>query len=194
MIGQFTTTEDRGNQARKLNRVLDLIQGATGSLAGTGVSAATSAGGKKTVLTLNNVAIDMTDADTAGTHGSLKVFTFPAGNLLFMGASCNLALVAGEGGLTDTAAVVGGLGTAAVGTDNATLTTTEQNLIPSTASTLSGGEGATANVSATANIAAFDGSSSAVEAYLNFAAPDAGSTADDTLTVSGTITLYWDVV
>jgi hypothetical protein len=38
---------------------------------------------------------------------------------------------------------------------------------------------------------AFDGTATAKDAWLNIAVPDAGSTANDTFTVSGTITLVW---
>jgi hypothetical protein len=83
------------------------------------------------------------------------------------------------------------VGTVTAGVDNATLTTTEADLIPSTAATLSGGVGTAAGITLTAGAVAFDGTATAKDAWLNIAVPDAGSTANDTFTVSGTITLVW---
>ena len=183
------------NRVRKINALIDQANGVgtTGSVASaSGVTASHSSGGVfKTVLTLTNTVITMTDAGAAGSHGTLKVMDFPAGNIAFLGATTDLAIVAGAGGITDTAAVVGGVGTATVGTGDATLTTTEQDLVPSTAATLTAGAGAFDGQSLTANIAVFDGTTTPIDAWLNFAVPDAGSTANDTLTVNGTITLVW---
>lgn len=156
------------------------------SLIGVGAGGTT-----KTVLTLDGASITMTDAGIAGAHGSLKVHDFPQCNMLFLGGSTDLTITAGAGGITDTAAVVGSIGTATVSTADATLTGTEADLIPSTASPLTAGAGATKGKSVTAGIAVFDGTGTAIDAWLNFAVPDAGSTANDTLTVSGTITLVW---
>ena len=156
------------------------------SLIGVGAGGTT-----KTVLTLDGASITMTDAGVAGSHGSLKLFDFPSGSIVFLGATCDLTITAGAGGITDTAAAVGAIGTATVGTGDATLTGTEADLIPSTASPLTAGAGVTKGKSVTAGIAVLDGTATAVDAWLNFAVPDAGSTANDTLTVSGTITLVW---
>ncbi len=141
----------------------------------------------KTILTLTALSISMTDATTAGCHGSHKLYDFPAGNIAILGATCNLTTAAGVGGISDTAALVG-----SVGTGDATLTSTEANIIPSTSGTLSGGNG-TLKGASTAG-ATLDGTTTtgaAIDAYLNIAVPDAGSTGNDTLTVSGTITISW---
>ncbi len=164
-----------------------------GAAAGTGVVATEYGAGTyhQTVLTLTNTPVIMTDATTAGNQGTLKVYDFPAGNLTMLGATCDLTTLAGAGGIADTGALVGSVGTAAVGVDNATLTTTEANLIPSTAGTLVAGAGTLKGKSTTALLAVFDGTTTAVDAILNLAVPDAGSSADDTVTVNGTITLSW---
>lgn len=145
----------------------------------------------KTVLTLADLSVTMTDAGAAGCHGSHKLYDFPEGNILILGGSCNLTTLAGAGGIADGAALVGAVGTAAVGTNNATLTTTEADIIPSIAGTLTSGAGALAGESTTALIAAFDGTATAKDAYLNLAVPDADSSASDTVAVSGTITIVW---
>lgn len=193
-LDKFKHAETDLNRIRKLNLMVNSLNGVgvAGAAASTSVAVSESgAGAMKTVLTLSNVSITMTDATTAGSHGSLKLYDFPQCNLLFLGGTTNLTITAGVGGITDTAAVVGSVGTTTVGTDNATLTTTEADLIPSTASTLTGGVGATKGKTVTAGVVVFDGTATAKDAWLNFAVPDADSTANDTLVVSGTITLVW---
>lgn len=193
-LDKFRHSETDANRVRKLNLMVNNLNGvgAAGAAASTSVAVSESAAGAiKTVLTLSNVSIVMTDATTAGSHGSLKLYDFPEANLFFLGGSASLTLTAGAGGITDTAAVVVSVGTVTAGTDNATLTTTEADLIPSTAATLTGGVGTASGITLTAGAVAFDGTATAKDAWLNVAIPDADSTANDTLTVSGTITLVW---
>ena len=144
----------------------------------------------KTVLTLTNLSVTMTDATTNGCHGTHKLYDFPEGAITILGAHMNLTTLAGSGGIADGAALVGGVGTAAVGTNNATLTSTEQDILSSTAGTLTSGAGALKKY-ASPNTTAYDGTSAAIDAILNLAVPDADSSASDTVTVNGTVTLYW---
>lgn len=161
-----------------------------GAAAGTGNVATEQSGPvHTTVLTITALSITMTDATTAGCHGSQKIYDFPAGNIVILGATTDLAITAGAGGITDTAAVVGSVGSATVGTDNATLSGTEANIVPSTAASLTGGVGACDGQST--GVVVLDGTDTAADAYLNLAVPDAGSSANDTISVSGTVTLVW---
>lgn len=194
-LDKFRLAETDANRVHKLNLMVNQAN-AVGAAGASPVNASietvnSSAGMTKTVITLSGLSVTMTDATTAGSHGSVKLYDFPACNLFFLGGTCDLTLTAGAGGITDTAAVVAAIGTATVGTDNATLTSTEADLIPSTASPLTGGAGVTKGKTVTAGAVVFDGTDTAKDAWLNLAVPDAGSTADDTLTVSGTITLVW---
>lgn len=192
-LDRFKNAETDANRVRKLNILRDAVTGASVAGVATSIAARVDEGNGtiRTVLTLDKAVITMTDATTAGCHGSAKVYDFPACNLLFLGATCDLTVTAGAGGIVDTASVVMAIGTTAVATDNATLATTEADLIPSTAATLTAGAGTAKGKTVTAGVAVFDGTSTAKDAYLNFAVPDAGSTASDTLTVSGTITMVW---
>lgn len=194
-VEKFKLAETDANRVRKLNNLVNQLSptGTAGSAPfNASTAASTTADGMlKTVITLSGRSVTMTDAGAAGSHGSVQLFDFPAGNLFFLGATCNLTLTAGVGGITDTAAVVVGVGTATLATDNATLTGTEADLVPSTAATLTAGVGAGKGKSLTAGAVAFDGTSTAKDAWLNIAVPDAGSTANDTITVSGTVTLVW---
>ena len=194
-VEKFRLAETDANRVRKLNNLVSQLSptGTAGSAPfNASVAASTTSDGVlKTVIQLSGLSVAMTDATTAGSHGSVQLFDFPAGNLFFLGATCDLTLTAGVGGIADTAAVVVGVGTATLATDNATLTGTEADLVPSTAATLTAGVGTGKGKSLTAGAVVFDGTSTAKDAWLNIAIPDAGSTADDTLTVSGTITLVW---
>ncbi len=191
-IDKFKLAETDANRVRKLNLLRDAAtSSALAGVANAGAVVDESVGTIRTTLKLSNQVITMTDATAAGCHGSIKLYDFPACNLLFLGATCDLAVTAGAGGITDTAAVVAAIGTVAVSTADATLTTTEADLIPSTAATLAAGAGAAKGKTLTTGVVVFDGTSTAKDAYLNFAVPDAGSTGNDTLIVSGTITLVW---
>lgn len=161
-----------------------------GAVAGTGVSVVEKTPVlHESIFTFTDVSITMTDAGAAGCHGSQKIYDFPAGNIAVLGVVSDLQIVAGAGGIGDTAAVVGSIGSAAIGTDNATLTTTEANLMPSTAATLTGGAGNLDGESTAVTV--LDGTATAIDAYLNLAVPDAGSSASDTLTVNGTVRITW---
>lgn len=156
--------------------------------AAAGVSVAESSMGiNKTVITLAAVSIATTDNTTNGANGNKELYDFPAGNILVLGGITNLTTL-GAGGVTATAALVGAVGTVVAAAD-ATLTSTEANIIPSTAGTLVGSVGVLKGKS-TAPVT-LDGTSSAIKAYLNVAIPDAGTSANGTVTVSGTVTLFW---
>ena len=191
-IDKFKLAETDANRVRKLNLLRDAASSsALAGVANAGAVVNETVGTIRTTLQLSGTVVTMTDATTAGCHGSIKLYDFPACNLLFLGATCDLTVTAGTGGIADTAAVVAAIGTAAVSTADATLTTTEADLIPSTAATLTAGAGAAKGKTLTAGVVVFDGTTTAKDAYLNFAVPDAGSTGIDTLIVSGTITLVW---
>lgn len=155
---------------------------------GTGVTAAEkSIVPNKTILTVNQL-ITMTDAGASGNSGSILLYTFPAGNIQIVGAVANLSLTAGAGGISDTAALVSALGSVAAAAD-ATLTSTEANIIPSTVSTLTGGVGAM-NAESTAPVT-LNGTVTPAVCRLNAAVPDADSTANDTVLAVGTVELTW---
>lgn len=165
----------------------------TGTANGAGVAAVERADHvRSTTITITDLVIDTTDATTAGAHGTHKLYDFPEGYIRVFGAVMDLTTAAGEGGITDTAQLVGSLGSAAVGTDNAVLGGTEADIIPSTAGTLTAGAGTLKGLTgAQEALALLDGTTTAADLHLNIAIPDAGSTADDTVTVNGTITIMW---
>lgn len=156
--------------------------------AGTGVTSEEYVAKTRRVrFNLVNVAIATTDNGVNGAQGSLKFADFNFGLVAILGAISNLSISAAAG-IGATAAVVGSIGTVAAGAGDATLTSTEANIIPSTTCTLTSSAGVMDGEFTAA--AALDGTTTAIDAYLNFAVPDAGSTANSTITVNGTIDLY----
>lgn len=147
---------------------------------------------RQTIFTLSAVSLTVTDTGgAAGAHCAIQLYDFPAGLIDYLGGTTDLAITAGAGGIADGAAVVGSVGTVTVGVGNATLTGTEADLIPSTASTLAAGVGATKGKSTATEKALHDGTATAKDVFLNFAVPDADVSASDTLSVTGTVTLTW---
>lgn len=95
----------------------------------------------KTTLVFTAYSLTMTDQGAAGSQGSLKLYDFPEGVIRILGAVVNLTIARVGTALTTTSAIVGALGTAAAGTGNATLLTTEADIISSTTCTLTAGAG-----------------------------------------------------
>lgn len=141
-----------------------------------------------------NCDVLITDATTAGAQGSLLLVDIPVGcYAIFRGAVTDFSLTRVGTNLTATSAVVWSLGTVAADNTNATLTSTEADLLASTTATLSGGTAAASAVTTTA--VALDARSAAKTVYLNFATPDAGmaDSTTDYLRLSGQIWLTFDV-
>jgi hypothetical protein len=169
-----------------------------GAVAGAGAEngaavAATETGNPavhRTVLTLTALSITVTDATTAGAHGSHKLYDFPEGAIQVFGCSYDLTTLAGVGGIRDTAALVGALGSVTAATDNDGLTSTEADIIASTAGTLTAGAGVLQSHGSIVTTA-FDGTTTALDLFLNVAIPDADSSANDTLEVAGTVICVW---
>lgn len=168
-----------------------------GAVAGTGVSVAEyGAGGiRQSVFTVTAMPLTIPNAVAANQANGAKIYDFPEGRLLILGATGTMqqtttSVLAST--LNASSSCRWGVGTT-VGT-NATLATTEQDLIPVTSITSS----ATVNVAGTATSAAlaasaqFDGTSTAKDAFLNFSVPtDLDLDADATITLTGTVTITW---
>lgn len=193
--------EDYNQAVSEMNKVQShLIYGAVANppvAAGSNVITSTlQVGGsmflRKTRVTVPATDIATVDDATHGAFGGLKLFDFPEGLIKVEGAIASIALAAGVGGITDTAAVVGGVGTstAAQSSGDGTLAAAEANIIGSTALTLAAGVKAATKLVGSADLFA-DGTAAAKSAYLNFQVPTAGSSASDTLTVSGWVDVYW---
>jgi hypothetical protein len=146
----------------------------------------------QTVLTFTLTGdndLDLADGD----HGTgVKVYDFPAGRILVLGATVNASAVtndAFEANPNDTYYLGVGTVTAA---DDATLATTEQDIIPvTTIDTISNTTLTNDWHAALAASAQFDGTSSAVGLYVNAAVAGASLTKALTIAITGTLTVTW---
>lgn len=146
----------------------------------------------QTVITITAMPVTVADA-TVGV--GTKIYDFPEGRLFILGGT-------GSAQFTTTSALAStlntgvscrwGLGT--VTQSNATLATTEQDLLPVTtfaASTTIN----VANAATTSQLAAaaqFDGTATAKDAFFNISVPTATDIdGDATVLVSGSITISW---
>lgn len=146
-------------------------------------------------ILLKDLVVAITDTGGAsGAYGSQKIFDFPEGNILILGAQARLTDVdAGAGGITDTATVKFSIGSAAE-TTNDTLDSTQANLIASTNVALTGGT-STATVGAVnTGVLFLDGTTTPADLYLNLGIADAGITANDDVTIDGEIEITYIVL
>lgn len=105
-----------------------------GAVAGTGNTVAEYGNGTvhKTVITLTNTAIAMADDAGVVAYGGMKIYDFPVGAIMILGALGDLAITKSSAGVNDTWDGDIALGTAAA-TTGATLISTEADIVPSTA-------------------------------------------------------------
>lgn len=172
----------------------------TGALAetanGTGVAITEQVVGgvQKTVLTFTDVAIALTDEAGVVAYAGLKVLDLPAGAILMLGAVADLDLTKSSAGVDDTWDGDMGVGTVTA-SNNATLASTEQNIIPTTATPQAVDGETTANGQSTATEnAVIDGTTTPVDVYLNLLVDDADHDVTSTpcnLIVNGTLTIVW---
>jgi hypothetical protein len=145
----------------------------------------------KSVFTITSHAITITDAAAAGAHGSTAFYTFPEGHIRILGAHINLtAITAGAGGIDDDAVLDIGVGQAAAGVDNEELSGTEADILLLDEVTLAAGAATGNDLMGTTPID-IDGSATAGTLNLNVAVKAADVNANDTLTVTGTLTIFW---
>lgn len=146
----------------------------------------------QTVLTFTNVTVALSDNAGVVAYGSKKIFDFPAGAITIIGATADLALTKSSAGVNDDWDGDFGMGTAAADS-GATLATTEQNVIPTTATPQASSGATTATGYGTAAVY-LDGTSTAVDLYLNFLVDDADHDVTGTacnLILNGTCTVTW---
>lgn len=150
---------------------------------------------KKTTLTFVNVTFALTDVAATVAYSGKKIYDMPAGAILFLAAKADLALSKSSAGVnTDWDGDVS-LGTVTA-SNNATLTSTEANLIPSTPTPQAVAGVTTADGVSTSTEAAkiIDGTATAMDVYLNLLVDDADQDVTGTpcnLIVNGTVTLHW---
>lgn len=172
-----------------------VVRSGAAAASGTGVTAAETSAIKTLTLTLVNTPIPLTDEAGVVAYGGLKVADLPAGNILFLGAVADLAVTKSSAGVNDDWDGDIGLGTVTA-SNNATLTGTEQDLIPSTATPQAVAGATTGDCYSTSTEApkVFDGTSAAVDVYLNVLVDDGDQDVTGTpcnLIFNGTIKLSY---
>lgn len=149
----------------------------------------------QTVLTLAATPITVSDTNVGG---GTKIYDFPEGRILILGAVSSLAFTttsALASTLNAGSTINYGVGSVQTTTQaSGTLATTQQDLIPTTNATSSATinvAGGTSNGKLAAS-AQFDGTGTALDAFLNVGVATATDIdGDATLTASGTVTLTW---
>lgn len=171
----------------------DEKHGSGGNVSGTGVSGnATSGGFTKQVLTFKDTPIVLADNAGVVAYGSLKILDFPQGSVVIQGATANLVVTKTSAGVNATWNGDFGVGTAAADNTN-TLSGTEQNIIPTTATPAAVAGVTSAKGRSTAAVT-LDGTTTAVDAYINFLVDDADhdvTTTPCNLILNGTVTILW---
>ena len=148
----------------------------------------------KTEITLTDLTVSLTDnADTVAYLGA-QIYDFPEGAVMFMGSMADITVTLSAAGVDADWAGDFSLGTATA--DNgAALATTEQDLLPTTATAAATSSvGTFTGQSTVANIVVFDGTSTAKDVFLNVLVDDADQDVTTTATdmiFNGTVSFTW---
>lgn len=148
---------------------------------------------RETILRFKDVAFALTDVAATVAYSGKKVYDFPAGNILIFGATADLVLTKSSAGVNATWNGDFSVGSVTA-SNNDSLTSTEANIIPSTATPAGIAGVSSAKGINTAAIAPFDGTGTALDLYLNFLVDDADQDVTTTpcnLIVNGTLRLLW---
>lgn len=147
----------------------------------------------KTVLTFVNTPITLRNTEQGG---GIKVYDFPAGKIMFLGATGSVTMTV-TSVLADTlnASAVVNWGIGSVTQANGTLATTEQDIIATTnltsAATINTASAAS-NGTGAGSLTPLDGTTTPVDAFLNVGVADgADIDADATVLINGTATIVW---
>ncbi len=149
----------------------------------------------QTVLTCTALPISMADDAGIAQYGGVKVYDFPTGLLMTLGAVVDGALT-GYASLIDTFDGDVAIGTVTA-TTGATLVSTEADIMPSVALSQAVGEVANCDAVSVAAVLTesgarwLDGTATAKSAFLNFVVDDNAAHGAGTATFTGTITLTW---
>lgn len=159
-----------------------------------GLSAASSGAGhfRTVTLTFDDVALPLADEATVIAYGGLKVLDFAEGAVAVLGAVADLDVTKSSAGVNADWDGDFAVGTVTAGNNNA-LATTEQNIIPTTATPQAVSGATTANGVSTAAVY-LDGTATPVDVFVNFLVDDADHNVAATacnLILNGTLTLHY---
>ena len=199
-INSSLASEDTKDVA---NALVTLLDGTPGALNGATVKVTETGLGiwKKTRLTLTNTPVTITDdAGVAQYGGTGKIYDFPEGMLVTLGAVVTGSLTLGTTGtIIDTYTGVCSLGTATA-TTGATLVGTEADILQSCNLTQAAAKIAAVDAVSVATALTesgarwLDGTATAKDMFLNFAIADDVTHTSGTGKFTGTIDIVWCII
>lgn len=152
-------------------------------------------GAHKTILTFNNVILPMVDNAGVVAYASRKIYDFPAGAIRHFGSVSDIDLTKSSAGVNGDWDGDFSIGSVAAN-NGAALATTEQDIIPTTATPQAVSGVTTANGQSTTTEGAkiFDGTGTSIDAFFNILIDDADHDVTGTpcnLILNGTVTINW---
>ncbi len=152
----------------------------------------------KTVLTLADVELISNDNTTDGAQATKKLYTFPEGHIVILGAhqvypiAGFVATTGGTAGYSNTSQFGVGVGSTEVPA-GVGLATTEENMCAETQVDLVAASSTPAESSVNSALVPLDGSAAAIAVWLNTSTLADGDHGPlpDVLTINGTITINW---
>lgn len=196
-------SNDVESAIKELSATVNQLEGGGSDLgAGTafepaeGIASASEGGNAtyhRTVITLTDVEIALADEGGVGQWAATKIYDFPAGMILWLGAVVDCTIELEEAAWLDTAAGDIALGTAAA-TDGNAFSSAEINLMPNNdvgPLTAQAGNLRGKPTTGTDATATFDGTGTPVDVYLNLRIDDNAAHTAGTAIINGTITLNW---
>lgn len=187
---QYTTD----NAAAPASRVATSSTASVGDVAGGAtVTVAEASGMNRTVITLASTVFALADQAGVVAYSGKKIYDFPEAQIVIFGASASLTLTKSSAGVNADFDGDFSVGTATA-SNNASLSSTEANIIASTATPQAVAGATTAKAVGITSALYLDGSASAADMYLNFLVDDADQDVTGTpanLVVSGTVTVLW---
>lgn len=150
---------------------------------------------RQVILDFVNTPVVLADEAAVVAYGSLKVYDFPEGALLFLGAVADFNLTKSSAGVNDD--WDGDFGVGSVAADNnATLSATEQDYIPTTPTpqAVSGATTADGVSTSTESSKVLDGTTTPLDVYLNILVDDADhdvTTTPCNIIVNGTLKITY---
>lgn len=163
-----------------------------GTPAGAGVSGNKGQGYVTETIRFLNTPLPLIDTAATVARCALKFFDFPEGQIEISGCTVNLALTKSAAGVNDDWDGDFSVGTVAAAAD-ATLTSTEANIVATTATPQAVAGATTAKGIAAATVR-LDGTTTPVDLYLNVLVDDADqdvTTTPTNLIANGTITVTY---
>lgn len=203
VFGQQVGGIPRQQWPSSLKRVMDYLDfktsasvtklGTQAAITGLSIAEGGAHAFRETLFTFTAMPLVLVDNAGVIAYAGKKIYDFPAGNILIFGATLDVTMTKTSAGVDADWDGFHGVGTVTAN-NTATLTSTEQNVIPATAiAQATAGVGSAKGINAAA-IAPLDGTATAIDLYLNALVADDDHDVTGTpanLNVTGTLRLLW---